>query len=271
MAEPKPTKGLILKKTLALSDLHLGRKHSRLKKAKDLKPLLEGFEQIMLLGDILDLWYLTKTNAQELEGQLRETCREAGAKKVQWFRGNHDASIEDACEFVLDHHVMYFHGHAIFSKLLGEGNIEARIQILNKKHYGDHRHGSRHGKSSWTWVEKAYASIPQRMLTPLMWNPILKRRLLLMAHEVGGIEAKIRGLPDHKPMLPGGPVRAAVFGHSHCPGVRKFKGLTVFNLGGWVSNTRACGFIQEGRQGRLVMIENLRHPHWGKVLHEAHI
>ena len=61
-----------------------------------------------------------------------------------------------------------------------------------------------------------------------------------------------------------------VLGHSHRPGVRNFDGLTLFNLGGWMKNTRACAFVREGPRIQLIQIENRRHQlRWGKVLHDS--
>ena len=49
-------------------------------------------------------------------------------------------------------------------------------------------------------------------------------------------------------------------------------GLPVFNLGGWMKNTRACGFMREGPQARLVQIENRRGSiYWGHALYETAI
>ena len=44
----------------------------------------------------------------------------------------------------------------------------------------------------------------------------------------------------------------------------------LFNLGGWMKNTRACAFIREGQRIQLVHIENRHHElRWGKVLHDS--
>src|SRR5438045_4047456 len=43
--------------TLALSDLHLGRVITHAKSPEVIAPLVEGFERVLLLGDIVDHWY----------------------------------------------------------------------------------------------------------------------------------------------------------------------------------------------------------------------
>lgn len=245
-----------LSRTLALSDLHLGRPHSRIRTPADLAPLLEGFGSIFLLGDIVDHWYLPPAQARDLEAAVREVCRHAGVKEVLWFRGNHDANTETAEELALWHGVLYFHGHALYHKLRGTGPAVARIHALNQKKFGPHRVESRRGKPFWQLVEMAYSRVPQQLASPVAWNRLARKRLLALTQEVA----------------PKGGVRAVVFGHTHCPGLRHVGGLPVFNLGGWMRNTRACGFMREGPQAQLVQIENRRGSiRWGEALYETAI
>jgi hypothetical protein len=75
-----------------------------------------------------------------------------------------------------------------------------------------------------------------------------------------------------KEIAPHGGVRGVVLGHSHRPGVRHVSGLTLFNLGGWMKNTRAYAFIRDRSRVKLVHIENRsRQLRLGHVLHESHI
>jgi UDP-2,3-diacylglucosamine pyrophosphatase LpxH len=80
------------------------------------------------------------------------------------------------------------------------------------------------------------------------------------------VTRRIKAFVDE--VAPNGGVHGMVLGHSHRPGVRHFRGLTLFNLGGWMKNTRAYGFVRTGSQVQLIHIENRsQRLKWGKVLH----
>jgi len=245
-------------RTVALSDLHIGRKSSRIHVPEDLEPLVTGFDRVMLLGDILDHWYLTHRQIEDLEARVRHACHRAGARQVVWFRGNHDASTKDGAEYALLHGVLYLHGHALYHQLKGRGPLDERIRHLNERKFGDRRIGSRLNHRGWDLIGKAYERIPQALARPLVWHWGTKHRVRRLAGE-----ARAAGDED---------VRVVVFGHSHCPGLKRAGELAVFNLGGWMKNTRACGFIKEGHACKLVSIENGHGaPHWGRVLHEIRL
>jgi len=244
-------------RTVALSDLHLGRKGSLIQRPEQLLPLMEGQERVLLLGDILDHWYLTQHQIEDLEGRMREICRRGGARQVVWVRGNHDAATEEGEEYALLHGVLYLHGHALYHKLKGNGSLAERIGDLNKRKFHK-RISSRLNKKHWSLVDAAYRRIPQALARPLLWHWGTRRKVRKLAGEAA--EAG-----DEK-------VRAVVFGHSHCPGVNRAGDLLVFNLGGWMRNTRACGFLKRGSACRLVQIANKHHePRWGETLHETQV
>lgn len=242
-------------RTLALSDLHLGRVSTSIRTPEALAGVVEGFERILLLGDVVDEWYVSHQQATELEGRVRAVCRACGAQEILWCRGNHDANREEGEEYALLDGVLYLHGHAIYNRLNGSGPLREQIRSLNRERFGPDRGGSRMGKHTWRLVEHAYRSFPHVLLVPLLWRSSIKRKMLAVANEVSKE----------------GPVQAMVLGHSHAPGVRHVNGLHVFNLGGWMQNTRACGFIHDGERMRLVQIEKKSgEPRWGRVWHEAH-
>lgn len=243
-------------RTLALSDMHLGRASSSIRHPESLAPLVQGFDRILLLGDVVDEWYLSHQQARDLEHLVRQVCRSAGAKEVLWCRGNHDANRQEGEEYALLDGVLYLHGHAIYNRLDGSGPLREQIRVMNAKRFGPERGGSRKDRHTWRMVEHAYQKFPHVLLVPLLWRSSVKRKMLAMAREVARE----------------GPVHAMVLGHSHAPGVRHLPGLHVFNLGGWMKNTRACGFIFEKGWGRLVQVEKNRgQPRWGRVWHEARI
>jgi predicted phosphodiesterase len=241
-------------RSLALSDLHLGRTSSRLRRPEALLPILHGFDRILLLGDVIDDWYVTHAQEQELSGRLREVCRKAGARQVVWFRGNHDANRPDGEEYALLDGVLYLHGHAVYNPLNGHGTLKERIRALNADRFGPERKASRLNKRTWEFVEYAYKRFPHVLLVPILWRSSVQRRMKALAEEL-----------RHE-----GPVHAMVLGHSHSPGARHLKGLHVFNLGGWMSNTRPYGFIFENGWGRLTRIETHGgEPSWGGLWREA--
>jgi predicted phosphodiesterase len=243
-------------RTLALSDMHLGRVSSSIQTPESLAPLVEGFDRILLLGDVVDEWYLSHQQAQELEHRVRHVCRSSGAKEILWCRGNHDANRKEGEEYALIDGVLYLHGHAIYNELNGSGPLRDQIRAMNAERFGPERSGSRKDKHTWRIVEHAYRRFPHVLLVPLLWRSSIKRKMLAVAREV----AKE------------GAVHAMVLGHSHAPGVRHLRSLHVFNLGGWMQNTRACGFIFENGWARLVHVEKKHgQPQWGRVWHEARI
>jgi predicted phosphodiesterase len=245
-----------LDRTIALSDIHLGRDSSHAKSPEVLAPLFEGCRRVLLLGDIIDFWYLQHKQASHLEDRIRRICRAAGVKELIFFRGNHDACVGEAEEYALIDGVLYLHGHAVYHHLRGSGGMKARIETLNKRKFGPKRVASRSDHHVWRIVDHVYSSIPMAVLNPIAWPwPVVRR---------------IRALVDE--VAPHGGVKAVVLGHSHRPGMRHGNGLTLFNLGGWLRNTRACAFIREGRTVKLVHIDNHgKQLKWGKVLHEIQL
>ena len=247
--------GPALKRTLVLSDLHLGRVTTLAHAPEVLAPLLAGFDRVLLLGDIIDHWYTNAPQAKTLEQRIRAVCKAAGVKELIYFRGNHDACTEGE-EFALLDGVLYLHGHAFYHKLRGHGSAKDRIQRLNEKKFGARRMASRNGRHIWRVIDRVYSSIPMAILNPIAWPWPIRRRIKSLLAEVA----------------PQGGVRAVVLGHTHRPGVRCLGEVTLFNLGGWIKNTRACGFVREGQRIKLVQIENRsRQLCWGRILHEREL
>lgn len=243
-----------MNRTLVLSDLHLGRVTTYAHAPEVIAPLVEGFDRVLLLGDIIDHWYTHPQQARELEERIFGVCKSAGVKEVMYFRGNHDACTESGEEFALIDGILYLHGHAVYHRLPGDGCPKTRIKDLNAKKFGSFRMASRVDRHVWTVVDRVYGSIPMAILSPIAWPwPVMKRIELLV-----------------KEIAPHGGVRGVVLGHSHRPGSRHLNGLTLFNLGGWMKNTRAYAFVREHSRARLVHIENRSHHlRWGHVLHDA--
>jgi len=240
-------------RTLVLSDLHLGRVTTYAHAPEIIAPLVAGFDRVLLLGDIIDHWYTHPDQVAELETRIHSVCKSAGVRETIYFRGNHDASHAKGEEFAVLDGLLYLHGHAVYNRLNGSGTARSRIQALNERKYGSHRMGSRLDKHVWTIIDRVYGTIPMAIISPISWPWHVTRR----------IEALVEEVDPHRT------VRGVVLGHSHRPGVRHQGDLTLFNLGGWMKNTRACAFVREGQRIRLVHIENRRRElAWGKVLHD---
>ena len=245
-----------MNRTLVLSDLHLGRVTTYAHAPEVIAPLVDGFERVLLLGDIIDHWYTHPQQVQHLEHRILEICKASGVKEVIYFRGNHDACNEDGEEFALMDGILYLHGHAVYHRLRGTGSAADRIRALNDRKFGSHRTASRMDKHIWTLVDRMYGSIPMAILNPIAWPWPVMRRIKALANEVSA----------------GATVQAVVLGHSHRPGVRHFQNMTLFNLGGWLKNTRACAFIREGHRVKLLRIENRSHRlRWGDTIHESEL
>ena len=205
-------------KTLALSDLHLGRVITLAREPEVIEPLVEGFDRVLLLGDIVDHWYTSSQQARDYEERIRRVCKAAGVKDVVYFRGNHDACQEDGEEYALLDGVRYLHGHAVYHTLHG----------LNQKKFGPHRTESRANHAGWQLVEHMYGRIPMSMMIPFKFPWHVRVRIKNFVEEVA----------------PEGGVSGVVLGHSHRPGVKRYSGMTLYNLGGWIKNTRAFGFVK---------------------------
>ena len=245
-----------MNRTLVLSDLHLGRVTTYAHAPEVIAPLVEGYDRVLLLGDIIDHWYTHPQQARDLEERIFRVCKSAGVKEVLYFRGNHDACTESGEEFALIDGILYLHGHAVYHRLPGEGCAKTRIQDLNSKKFGSFRMASRADRHVWTVVDRVYGSIPMAILSPIAWPWPVMRRIEMLVKEVA----------------PHGGVRGVVLGHSHRPGTRNIKDLRLFNLGGWMKNTRAYAFVREHSQVKLVHIENRSHQlRWGHVLHESEL
>ena len=259
MSISKPTKKLGIaagaySSTLALSDLHMGRVITHARSPEVLAPLVEGFERVLLLGDIVDHWYTSAEQARDYEHRIRKVCKAAGVRDVVYFRGNHDACQEDGEEFALLDGVLYLHGHAVYHKLKGEGEASERIQELNAKKFGPARMESRANHPGWEFVERVYGKIPMQLMIPFKFPFHVRKRIKALAEEIA----------------PAGAVRAVVLGHSHRPGVKHYGGMTLFNLGGWITNTRAYGFARRGSQAQMIRIDTRADRMCGgKVLHEC--
>jgi len=152
--------------------------------------------------------------------------------------------------------ILYLHGHAVYNKLKGDGSAVTRIRAMNEKKYGAHKQNSRSGHTVWKIVEHLYSRIPMAMMLPIKWPLPVVRRIKALADEIA----------------PDGGVRGVVLGHSHRPGVRRYRGMTLYNLGGWMKNTRAYGFMRRGAKVKLVHIDmRAQRLQWGKVLHESEL
>src|SRR6185295_15543855 len=101
-------------------------------------------------------------------------------------------------------------------KLKGDGCPTTRIKAMNQKKYA-HLQASRAKNLLWTFVERMYGRIPMAMMFPFKWPLPVVRRIKALADEIS----------------PDGDIKGVVLGHSHRPGVRHYKGMTLFNLGGW--------------------------------------
>ncbi|HYG76308.1 MAG TPA: metallophosphoesterase [Planctomycetota bacterium] len=245
-----------MNKTVVLSDLHLGRVTTYARAPEVIEPLVEGFDRVLLLGDIIDHWYTRPQQVRELEQRIFSVCKKAGVRQVMYFRGNHDACTETGEEFALIDGILYLHGHAVYHRLKGDGCPATRIKNLNSEKFGSFRLGSRVDRHVWTVIDRVYGSIPMALLSPIAWPWPVTQRIKALVQEIA----------------PHGGVRGVVLGHSHRPGVRKLGDLTLFNLGGWMKNTRAYGFIRDHEKIKLVHVENRSHTlRWGHVLHEGEL
>ena len=215
---------------LVLSDLHLCKWLSNVGNVSQLRPLWQGFDELILNGDTEET-YSSRHSAKSKKAtvELIKTAEDDGLK-VRVLNGNHDPMISDN-HYYSSHNdtVIIFHGHAIFQEV-----------------------------TPWTWYGKTIASHRRKLINEL--GDTFESQLL--ATQLASEQSASGGKNKNKPTGLTLPVRGAwcvyrilrawkqfpklsadwiatyapkskfvVVGHTHRAGIWEYEGRVYINMG----------------------------------------
>ena len=127
---------IVLSRILVLSDLHLCKRLSSVGDVLELRPLWQGFDELILNGDTEET-YSKRCSQRSIEATrtLIQTA-EGDGLQVHLLTGNHDPMISDRHYYSThDGKILIFHGHAVFQEV-----------------------------TPWTWYGKAIASHRRKLI-----------------------------------------------------------------------------------------------------------
>jgi len=110
--------GIGLSRILVLSDLHLCKKLSTIVKINELRPLWQGFDELILNGDTEETYSRRyASRSQAATRTLIKTAEDDGLR-VRLLNGNHDPMISDQHALSLQQDkLLIMHGHVVFPEV----------------------------------------------------------------------------------------------------------------------------------------------------------
>jgi exonuclease SbcD len=107
-----------LNSTIVLSDLHLCKRLSSIGDIAELRPLWQGFDELILNGDTEESYSKRyATRSQDGRRTLVKLAEDDGLR-VHLLNGNHDPMISNAHAYTLfEDKVLIMHGHAVFREV----------------------------------------------------------------------------------------------------------------------------------------------------------
>ncbi len=235
--------------TRIFSDLHYGDRATRLRSLKQLNPVLDGVDELILNGDTLDTRHGPHPQRTAQARAEVEAYFESCAPSVTQLTGNHDPDISG--HHALDlagGQVFVTHGDIIFEDVVPWGRDAAyfRARITRGLHALDHN--TRHQLAPRLAVYRAAClALPQRhqaepnpfkyalhLAADTVWPPLRSYRILRAWLDTPQLAAAAAGA--HRPTA-----RFMLIGHTHRPGVwRTSSGLFVINTGSLCRPFGAC-------------------------------
>jgi UDP-2,3-diacylglucosamine pyrophosphatase LpxH len=253
MAGGTPSRGNRTRaRTLFLSDIHLGFRHSR---ARELNEFLAGVEAetIVLVGDIVDALSLARRaywSAEHTQVVRTLLARQRAGARLIYIPGNHDASLAMLAQMLrgqFEVHREWVHRTAQGARLLvlhgdqfdGAVHCAPWLQQL-----GDFMHGSTVGVSHFINNVRRRCGKPYWPLTEhLKLSLGVSARYILKFEEHAAAHARAQGYDG------------VVCGHIHRANLRDVGGTVYANTGDWVES---CSALTESEGGELAL---LRWPH----------
>lgn len=236
-------------RTVFVSDVHLGFRGCQIDYFLDFLRHLEA-EQLVLVGDIIDLWSLR--NSLYWPAQHQDAVRTIlglarAGMKVVYVPGNHDEALRDLCGAeiagieVRRDFIHETRDHRRFLVLHGD-DFDAAVQFSGfLKHVGE-----------WFY---------DRLLVA---GPLIQRLRRAMGFGHWSLAAWVKGrIPDARRYIERfehAAARAAqrhgldgvICGHIHRPGIRDVDGVRYCNTGDWVEH---CSVLAEDRNGTLSLLD----------------
>ena len=235
-------------RTAFISDVHLGFRGCQAEYLLEFLKKLDA-EQLVLVGDIVDLWSLKRSMYWPPSHQavLHEILRIArSGTKVIYVPGNHDEGFRELCGAQIE-------GIEIRRDFIHETADGRRYLVL----HGDDFDGAvkfagwlkmigEHLYDFILWAGRAVQSVRHRFgfgywsLATWIKEQVPDARLYVERFEHAAANAAIRHGLD-----------GVICGHIHQPGIREVDGVRYCNDGDWVEN---CSALVEDRNGRLSVL-----------------
>lgn len=223
-------------KTIVLSDIHLGSKHSKAKEvAKYLKE--NTCETLILNGDIIDGWQLKrggkwkKRHTRFFRVVLK--MMEKHKTKVIYLRGNHDDFMDNIVPFVFGDIVIvkdYILERNDKKYLVIHGDIFDSITTNLKwlALLGDV------GYNLLLWINKVYNNRRIRKGLPYYsLSKVIKQKVKKAVSYISKYEEELVKLARKKDC------DGVICGHIHHPAITKYDGIMYMNSGDWVESLTA--------------------------------
>jgi len=240
--------------TLILSDLHLGRRHRGACTAQGLRPLWQGFDQLVLNGDIAEIHHPEHWSAAAREVlSLHDACEQDGVDLVL-LSGNHDPFISDRRSLLLaDGDVFITHGDVLHPAVAPWSPAAARMRRAHDEALAtvptDDRGSlesrlsvSQHASfAEWREIDALAREAKRSTLLSLLARPWSIGQVLYYWRVFPRLAARFAA--EHAPQA-----RYVVVGHTHRAGVRQIGDRWVFNTG---------SFGLPGRPWAVCLDENL--------------
>ena len=242
-----------MKRTLILSDLHLCRWLSDIGSIAELRPLWQGFDELVLNGDTEETYSIRYEKvSKQATRELIETAKKDGVR-VHLLNGNHDPMISD-CHYYSSHEdqVLIMHGHVILhevtpwtwygkkialhrQELINESGDGFESQLQTTQLASDRSASSRRKRD-----RAALIALPYR----IAWGVV---RILQVWKAFPRLTEN--WVSTYAPST-----KIIVVGHTHRAGIWNVRDLVIINTGcfGFPSHPRAV--IIEGSMLRVIRI-----------------
>jgi UDP-2,3-diacylglucosamine pyrophosphatase LpxH len=230
-------------KTIVISDVHLGTKHS---KAKEVVRFLKSVscENLILNGDIIDGWRLRKGGKWKKKHTrfFRVLLKKVEKKhtRVIYLRGNHDDFLDTVVpfsagifsierEFIYEsHNKRYYVVHGdIFDAITRQYGWIAKLGDI--------------GYTFLLWINKMYNH--RRLLKGLPYYSLsneIKQKVKAAVSYISNFEEQLVSLAKSKGC------DGIICGHIHHPDILNYNGIEYLNSGDWIESLSALAEDDEG-------------------------
>jgi predicted phosphodiesterase len=232
---------------VALSDLHLGRRSSRLQDVESLRFLFQGTDVAIINGDGVDFGWASRDRAFRLRDDLVRYLRRI-VGEVIWIRGNHDLHV-DGPIFTRVDDIVFTHGHALFDVPRAARTFQEAFEASYPHHvrrHSTHRHGGPLANMAERIVQE---TVPLALASRLLVGSPSEVDLSLL------MEAAGEG------------VREVCIGHLHVSHLLPREDVKLFVTGAWTGKAPSTVFVHEdGRSSLRQVVASGDGLHLGPVV-----